>query len=289
MEKLEENFFSELIKKIKTNFAPSNSDSSKDDYMLSAEQEMMEEIVGYLQIELHDLKIRMQAASGDLDAVYSDTNKSYDKMKSVSQLIRDILASIKQFKTKSKDKRLGELVYASTVNRLHKVTEDTPIIEYEKILIAIAKDMLKIADYDRPEIEGNDDEDSAFEHYFRLFKLFPTKDFNLLMDLESGFAKTKEHASLKTNYETNLKRQFDKQNTKSTDVGNDVYSNEWKQDDDVYKFKKYVDEQIFTDFNKLWDEKFKYIWRENRAKEIEAERQKIAHIKETLLKEFTRE
>lgn len=289
MEKLEENFFSELIKKIKTNFSSENTTSNQDDYVLTAEEEMLEEIVGYLQIELHDLKIRMQAALGSFEAMSSDTNKNYDKMKSVSQLIRDILASIKQFKTKSKDKRLGELVYASTVNRLHKVTEDMPLVEYEQILIAIAKDMLKIAEHDRPEIEGNDDEDSAFDHYFRLFKVFPTKDFNLLMDLESGFAKTKEHASLKTNYEAKLKQQFDKQNTKSTDVGNDAYSNEWKQDDDAYKFKQFVDEQIFTDFNRLWDEKFKYIWREKNAKDIEAERQKIAHIKETLLKEFTRE
>lgn len=290
MEKLEENFFKDLLAKIK-GIRPKQS--PQDDYTLTPEQEMMEEIVGYLQIELHDLKLRMQAALGDTEAALSDTNRKYNKMESVSRLIRDILASIKNYKRQTSSiSKVSDQIYSTSVEKLHNISEDTPLIEYEKVLIQIAKDMMKLADMRSHEIEGSDEEDSAFDHYFRLFKMFPTKDFKLLLDIEGGFEKTKDHANLRKDYETTMKKIFDKTKTKATSLSlnkADEYNNEWTNDSDSYKFNKFLDERLFTDFNRLWDEKFKHMWREKHTKDMESERQKIAHIKETLLKEFTRE
>jgi hypothetical protein len=280
MEQLNENILKDLFSKVKEFLS---SDETKDDYKEDPEHLLFHEILSSLTGSLQTI---VQHLSNEMNKLnnkpqdYPDVN--FNKNEMVNENIRTILNHLKEYKLQTKNNSLPEKIYKIAVEPLHKINKETPIIEYEKILIHIIQKLIDMGNFYKDDFI--DDEDSEKRKYKNIFSHFPTDDFNILVGLTNGSLKLKDYTHLDRQYIKNKKAEFDKKVTKTTDLDakKDSYASEWSDDTPEQKFRFFVDDEKDSDFETLWDTKFREKWKELYKKEAEAERQRLSHLKESI-------
>lgn len=301
MEKLQENFFKDLITKIKSVFNTPTT-NNEDQPRFSPEEELLEEIISHLSLVDYEIKQYLTShivregfnTDGSIDYNNDNSEIKFNKMESVNKLIQDMLNLLKEYKEKTNNKIIYKKIYELIISPLFHIKKETPIIEYEKLIIDLSKKILKIANYahnkkDLGIIE--DDIIAAHESFFRMFSHFPTDNYHLLRELIKGnrSISIKDIAKFGIDYEKNAKTQFNLLKQKSKNE----YDIEWEQNDNDAEFEKFLKLKMKKDFDKLWDEKFEKLWLKDHATEISSQRQEVSHLKEShkykIIEIFTKE
>jgi hypothetical protein len=280
MEQLNENILKDLFSKVKDFLS---SDGKSDDYKEDPKHLLFHEIISKLSMSLQELVQYLSNEMNKMKASEKDyPDNKFNKMESVNDNIRSILGSLKEYKLETKNNSLADKLYKIVVEPLHSVNKETPVIEYEKILIDIIQKLIKIGNFYQDDF--SDDEHSEREKIKNIFMYFPTDNFEILNGIASGRLRTKDYMNLDVEYKKRLKAIFDKNMTKTTDVDakKDSYASEWSEDSPEQKFRFYVDDKKNEDFDNLWDSTFKAKWKEQYKKEAEAERQRLSHLKESI-------
>lgn len=288
MEILDENLFNTLTTKIKKVFG-----SSGDESKSTPEQELYEETVSAINNVLSEI-VSYLSKHYNKELKSSDT---FDKMKTVSELIRNILQFIKHYKVTTKnikDNRITRGLYTNVVEPLHKVQKDTPIIELEKILIASAKYILKIADKHSPVEHGavGDDMINAHAKFQTLFKSFPTDDYTILKNILDRKVDLKASKQLRLDYIEKVRKEYNATNKNSSretliQPQNSSPEDRWMtnvkpSEEDL--FQDFLQDRLESDFEQLWDTSFKQQWLADYKNEVEKQRSTMAHLKESVNK-----
>lgn len=287
MEILDEGFFNALTSKIKKVFGPSGDESKS-----TPEQDLYEETVGAVKNVLFQI---ITYLSKHHNKELSPT-ETFDKMGNVTELIRNILQYIKQYKitTKNpKDTKITRELYTNVLEPLHAIQKDTPIINFEKTLVSIAKYILKVADRQTP-IEHSAVGDDMIEGHRKLklmFNSYPTDDYSILKNILNKTPDQRATNKLRLDYIARVRKEYEKTNknsSKATLIQPQIEpGDEWLNDSKPTEedlFQDFLQDHLESDFEHLWDTSFKQQWLEDYKNEVEQQRASMAHLKESVNK-----
>ena len=287
MEILDEGFFNALTSKIKKVFGPSGDESKS-----TPEQDLYEETVGAVKNVLFQI-ITYLSKHHNKELGPTET---FDKMGNVTELIRNILQYIKHYKitTKNpKDTKITRELYTNVLEPLHAIQKDTPIINFEKTLVSIAKYILKVADRETP-IEHSAVGDDMIEGHRKLklmFNSYPTDDYSILKNILNKTPDQRVTNKLRLDYIARVRKEYEKTNknsSKATLIQPQIEpGDEWLNDNKPTEedlFQDFLQDHLESDFEHLWDTSFKQQWLADYKNEVEQQRASLAHLKESVNK-----
>ena len=289
MEILDEGFFNALTSKIKKVFGPSGDESKS-----TPEQELYEEVVSTIKNVLFEI-ITYLSKHHNKELTPKDT---FDKMGSVTELIRSILQFIKHYKISTKnlkDTKITRDLYTNVVEPLHAIQKDTPLVNFEKTLVSIAKHILQVADKQTQTEHGavGDDMIEGHRKLKIVFKSYPTNDYRSLKNLldKKIDSNSKITQQLRIDYIEKIRKEYEttnKNSSKETMIQPHIEpGDEWLHDGKPTEedlFQDFLQDRLESDFDHLWDTSFKQQWLEDYKNEVEQQRASLAHLKESVNK-----
>ena len=224
------------------------------------QDEMIEEVASAISLLLNETK---RFLVGDIG------REEYDKIGFINIKINEIEDLFKYYKSKRVDKNYIDKIKNMVIKPLRVIKEETPIVEVEKILMGINKNLLFEQGYNNeqpPEVD-EDDTLGAKERLINAFKAVPIDNYKLLKSIAKkhdmgDFSLSKEEKMIRIDYMKNIHNQF-----KTTMPGGD--------------FQDFLEENYIADFNELWDSKYEVLEKKEIIAAQTSERENLKHLRES--------
>jgi len=160
------------------------------------------------------------------------------------------------------------------INPLNDITQETPIVVIEELLLKMTKTLMGIMGHNvKIDVANEDDLIGEQQDLFNIFRMYPTSDYNLLMDIKKGAAKTSTLRNLRKTFDDDLMAEFKASMENQSDATNQSFQN-------------FAEDKIRTLFNNLWDESFEKLVSKDLVLQSYKDRHKARNLKEKIVKKF---